>query len=102
MVDVTRGIWILIAVMLERIHQGVFKRGVAEDTWKHLLLGPHYGVISVLKHYCLHQSLGLKYTGDQIVDNSSNRTLGRKPKLAVDSIEAQILADNLEDGVSLS
>ena len=96
-VDMTRGIRISIAVMFERLHGGVFKRGVAEDIRKCLGLGKHYGVQSVIKHYCIHRALGQKYTGDRIVED----TLGRKPILDVDGVEAQILADNLEDGVSI-
>ena len=62
-----------------------------------LLNRTYYGVNGVMKDYCLHESLGLKYTGDQIVDNSNNRSLGRKPILAVDGIKAKILADSLEN-----
>ena len=96
-VDLNRGVRISICVMLERLHDGVFKAGVAEDIRKRLGLGPRYSVHNVLKHYCLHRALGVKYTGDRIVELQ----LGRKPILDIDSVEAQILADNLEDGVSI-
>ena len=85
--------------MFERVHGGVYSRKVSEDIRKRLALGNGYNVIAILKQYMLHRSLGLKYTGDHIVEGTVR--LGRPPILDVGGVEAQILADNLEDGVSI-
>ena len=53
---------------------------------------------SILYDILEHKRMGLEYKGDRIITDSP---LGRTPILTLDSPEAQIVADAIEDGLSI-
>jgi hypothetical protein len=52
----------------------------------------------ILNDIVAHKKAGIAYTGTRKIGAS----MGKRPLLALDSIEAQIVADCLESGLSLS
>ena len=96
-INMNKGIRIAICVLFEKDYKDL-TNDVVEAIRRRMLLGKRHGVRGVLENYLLHRALGEPYNGERI---QSDRSLGRKPILDVDSPEAQLLADNLEDGVSL-
>ena len=96
-VNINKGIRIAICVLLEKHFQGVLSMDAVEAIRRRLLLGKRHGIKNVISDYLLHQAMGIPYKGDRI----QREPLGRKLILDMDSVEASLLADKIEDGVSL-
>jgi hypothetical protein len=56
-------------------------------------------ILNILEDVVECKRLGQKYNGDRRVD--PNKKLGRRPIISMDSIEAQIIVDYIEDGGSV-
>lgn len=73
-------------------------KGGAIPTIRHALrIPPRTDLKSMLLDFLEHERTGVEYKGDRI----NGSTLGRPPILTTDSVEAHIVADSIEDGLSV-
>lgn len=73
------------------------KDGIIVQIRKSLGLKRGVDVRSILNDYIAHKILGIEYTGTRRMHSGKP---GRKPTLGIESIEAQIVVDAIEDGLS--